>query len=49
MLSEEQSVDDAVEAGAKRGARGLGLRNQMSGLGGCQVELAAQIGEGTST
>ena len=46
MLREEQGVDDAVEAGAKRGARGLGLGNQMPGLGACQVELAAEIGEG---
>ena len=42
----EQGVDDAVEAGAKRGARGFGLGNQMPWLGACQVELAAEIGEG---
>ena len=46
MVSEEQGVDDAVEAGAKRGAGGLGLGNQMAGLGARQVKLATEIGVG---
>ena len=46
MLSGEQGVDDAVEAGSKRGEWGFGLGNQMPGLGARQVELAPEVRQG---
>ncbi len=44
ILSEQQRVDDTVETGAQREARGFRLWCEMPGLRSGQMKLPLQIG-----
>jgi hypothetical protein len=49
MLGEQQRIDDTVQTGARREARGFRLRREMPGLRSGQMELPLQISSTTST
>ena len=46
VLSEQQGVDDTIQAGTRRDYGRFRLRRQMPGLGTGQMKLALQIGAG---
>ena len=44
ILGEQKGIDDTVQTGARREARGFRLRREMPGLRSGQMELPLQIG-----